>query len=306
MQYRGARMKITVVIPTYQRERVLLDTIDQLLNLDPPPLEILIIDQTSDHEPITARALALHDSQNRIEWIRLRKPSITRAMNTGLKHSSGEVVVFLDDDIIPHPGLIGAHYRAHCQGEDVVAGQVLQPGESPTEVTEPIPFRFNSTRKQHVTEFIGCNFSVNRKLAISLGGFDENFVHVAYRFEAEFANRVLTIGKRILFEPEASVRHLKAERGGTRSYGLHLKTIWPSHSVGAYYFLLRSKNVSRRLLGVVTRPLRAVRTKHHFTHPWWIPATLASEAMGFAWAMWLYLRGPRLLNSTPEVGHKND
>ncbi len=175
---------------------------------------------------------------------------------------------------------------------------MLQPNEEPLlEPSKSKTFRFNSTLRQYITEFIGCNFSVNRTFALSLGGFDENFVHVAYRYEAEFAGRALTSGERIYFEPDASVRHLKAERGGTRSFGHHLRTIRPSHAVGAYYFLLRSKNGSGRLLSFIGRPLRAVRTKHHLIHPWWIPATLASEAIGFAWAVCLYLRGPRLINN---------
>jgi GT2 family glycosyltransferase len=153
---------------------------------------------------------------------------------------------------------------------------------------------------------MGGNFSINRRLALDLGGFDENFVHVAYRFEAEFAERVLATGRRIFFEPDASIRHLKAERGGTRSYGHHLTTIRPSHSVGAYYFLLRSNKVSRRLLNLLRRPFRAIRTKHHATHPWWIPVTLASEGMGLVWAVFLYFRGPRLLNSTRHTAVTHD
>jgi GT2 family glycosyltransferase len=148
---------------------------------------------------------------------------------------------------------------------------------------------------------MGGNFSIRRELALRLGGFDENFVHVAYRFEAEFAKRALGAGWQIFFEPRASIRHLKAGTGGTRSYGNHLRTIRPSHSVGEYYFLLRSEKGLRRVLDLVSRTTRAVTTKHHVSHPWWIPATLAAETMGFIWAVRLHLRGPRLLNSQDSV-----
>jgi GT2 family glycosyltransferase len=228
-------------------------------------------------------------------------PSITGAMNVGLHEARHPILLFLDDDIIPHQKLIAAHIHAHQQGEQIVSGQVLQPGEKPLTDDGSSAFRFASSRKQHITELMGGNFSICRQLALSLGGFDENFVHVAYRFEAEFARRALRAGAQILFEPEASIQHLKAAKGGTRSYGNHLTTIGPSHSVGAYYFLLSAEKGSRRAIGLVSRPLRAVRTKHHATHPWWIPATLAAEVMGFIWAVFLYLRGPRLLNSQDSV-----
>lgn len=290
------RISISAVIPTYRREKVLLNTIDYLLNLNPTPDEILIVDQTPRHESATARALEWYESEKRIRWIRLPQPSITHAMNTGLERALGEAVLFLDDDIIPHQELIAAHIDAHGRGEQIVAGQVLQPGELPVQDEGELrEFQFVSGRRQYITELMGGNFSIRRNLALRLGGFDENFVHVAYRFEAEFAGRALAAGGRILFEPQASIRHLKAGGGGTRSFGHHLKTIRPSHSVGAYYFLLRSERVSRRLLSLLSRPFRAVRTKHHFIHPWWIPATLAAEVMGFFWAVFLYLRGPRLL-----------
>ncbi len=298
------KISISVVIPTYEREKVLLDTIEYLLHLDPAPGEILIVDQTLKHKPATLQLLERHEREKRIRWIRLRKPSITQAMNVGLEQAMSDVILFLDDDIIPHANLIAAHLSAHADGHNIVAGQVLQPGEKALSQSENSrAFRFASSKKQFITELMGGNFSIKRLLALGLGGFDENFVHVAYRFEAEFAQRALAAGEQIFFEPDATIRHLKAERGGTRSYGRHLTTIRPSHSVGAYYFLLRSTNVSRRLLNMLSRPWNAVRTRHHLMHPWWIPATLASEAMGFAWAVFLYLRGPRLLNSTLAVDH---
>ena len=288
---------LSVVIPTYRREGVLIDTVEYLLGLRPGPAEILLVDQTARHEEETESRLEKLQRGGVVRRIRLERPSITGAMNDGLRQARCEVVLFLDDDIIPDAALIAAHAAAHERGERIVAGQVLQPGESPLRDDEgPGDFRFASSKRQYVAELMGGNFSIRRDLALGLGGFDENFVHVAYRFEAEFAGRALAAGERILFEPGASIKHLKAGSGGTRAFGHHLTTIRPSHSVGAYYFLLRSKNASRRLINLLGRPLRAVRTKHHITHPWWIPATLAAEAMGFVWALFLCLRGPRLID----------
>lgn len=291
-------LSISVVIPTYQRERVLVETVDYLLELQPGPPEIVVVDQTVRHEPDTHRALAELESAEKIRWIRLAPPSITHAMNVGLQEARNEIVMFLDDDIIPGADLIAAHARAHTRGRNIVAGQVLQPGEEPLTGDErPGEFQFFSNRAQFITELMGGNFSINRRLALELGGFDENFVHVAYRFEAEFAARAMAVGERIWFEPQASIRHLRVSSGGTRSYGDHLKTIKPSHSVGAYYYLLRSKGIQRRLRKILARPLRAIRTRHHLSHPWWIPGTLFAEAWGFLWAVALAARGPRLIGT---------
>jgi GT2 family glycosyltransferase len=301
-----ADASISVVIPTYRRERVLLDTIDYLVRLDPGGKEIVIVDQTEEHSAETASALQELANVEQVRWLRLAEPSIPHAMNAGLKEASHEIVLFLDDDLIPGPDLIAAHQRAHSEGHNIVAGQVLQPGETPTSEEEGArEFLFRSNRGQFINELMGGNFSIKRGLALKLGGFDENFVHVAYRFEAEFAERALRAGERIWFEPEASIRHLKAGSGGTRAYGHHLRSIRPSHSVGEYYYLLRSKETPNRLLKMMGRPLRAIRTRHHLSHPWWIPPTLVAEAAGFFWAVGLALRGPRLMREqAPEPGAK--
>jgi GT2 family glycosyltransferase len=142
---------------------------------------------------------------------------------------------------------------------------------------------------------MGGNFSVARRSAIDAGGFDENFVRVAYRFEAEFAHRWRALGRRIWFEPSACIHHLKAGSGGTRSFGEHLTSWRPDHAVGAYYYSLRT----RAWREFTARPLRAVTTRYHLAHPWRIPGTLLAEFGGMAWALRLFLRGPRRV-SAPE------
>lgn len=287
------KAQLSAVIPTYGRDDVLLDTIGYLGNLDPAPAEILIIDQTSRHSPSTAQTLEILSASGRIRWIRLDRPSIPHAMNVGLLRARAPVVLFLDDDIVPGSQLIRAHTRAHEQSA-VVVGQVLQPGEEPT-TTATSSFHFYSDRPQWITDLMAGNFSIRRELALDLGGFDENFVRAAYRFETEFAERIRSSGKKILFEPRASIRHLRASRGGTRAYGHHLRTARPGHAVGAYYHVLRSRDGGSRLAGIAHRFVSSIRTRHHLVRPWWIPATIAAEILGFFWGLRLFLRGPRLL-----------
>lgn len=296
--------QVSVVFPTYGRESVLVDSVRAVLALAEPPFELLLIDQTPRHEPQTDAVLAGLEAQGKIRWIRLAQPSITRAMNTGLREARGEVVLFLDDDIIPHPGLIAAHREVH---EDVsrpshermlAAGRVLQPWH--LDGSRPID-RMASSEPGIVNEFMGGNFSVRRKAALALGGFDERFVRVAYRFEAEFAQRAHQAGWRFPFVPQATIRHLRAERGGTRSYGDHLRTAAPGHAVGLYYFLLRTRPAGwwHQLLWA---PIRAVKTRYHLRHPWWIPPVLIAQLCGLIWALLLYARGPGLIVDRPPAG----
>jgi GT2 family glycosyltransferase len=290
-------LPITIAIPTYRREQVLADTIGYLLQLEQKAAEILVIDQTIEHSPEVDASLHRWDASGEIRWLRLPRPSIPGAMNRALLSARFEVVLFLDDDIVPSPGLAAAHFDAHRQGHRLVAGRVLQPWDDdsaggPWEVSQ-----FASSESREIDEFMGGNFSVHRPDALGLGGFDENFVRVAYRFEREFADRWTTSGGRIHFCPDAAIRHLKVASGGTRSFGDHLRTLLPAHTVGGYYYLLRSRRPSGRAGEFFGRPLRAVATRHHLRRPWWIPVTLASELSGMAWALILNARGPRYCRS---------
>jgi len=230
----------------------------------------------------------------------LERPSIPHAMNVGLRQASNDIVLFVDDDVAPEKNLVAAHYEAHEDDRiGLVAGRVIQPWyvEAPPQ-EDGAPFRFSSNKRQRVTEFMGGNFSVRRSLAIELGGFDENFVHVAYRYEREFSERVIASSNKILFEPAATVHHLHTNRGGTRSYGNQLRTIRPSHAVGEYYFLLRSQYTRFKVLKLMWHPIRGIRTRHHLCNPWWIPVTLIAELSAFLWALLLTIKGPRYISDT--------
>ncbi len=77
-------LPVTIAIPTYRREQVLIDTIECLFRLDPGAAEILVLDQTTEHTPQTDAVAAGLDRRRQIRWLRLPEPSIPRAMNQGL------------------------------------------------------------------------------------------------------------------------------------------------------------------------------------------------------------------------------
>ena len=277
----------------------MVDTVRQLQRLECRAVEILVIDQTEKHEAEVGEALRAMSHAGEIRWLRLPRPSIPHAMNEALRCARADIVLFLDDDVEVGVSIVKAHQAAYASpGVAVVVGQIIQPWEEvlPSGTSNKgAVFRFNSSDRCQITTVMAGNMSVRRDAAVKLGGFDENFVHVAYRFESEFAERVVEAGHAILFEPAATLRHLKVPHGGTRSFGRHLTTARPSHAVGEYYYLLRGWRKSGRLWQLAARPLRAVSTRHHLRRPWWIPVTLTAELLGFGWALVLALRGPRYM-----------
>lgn len=290
-------LPLTVIVPTFRREQVLVDTLTDLLSLNQAPAEILVLDQTERHEPETNEFLTTQAGLGKIRWLRLHEPSIPKAMNRGLLEASQDIVLFVDDDIRPDQAIVSAHHAAHrAHAGILVAGRILQPWDEGLDYSADSRFHFATLKPRWIRGFMGGNFSIERSVAIALGGFDENFVRVAYKFEAEFAHRLLSKGLRILFEPAACLHHLKASAGGTRTFGEHLTTWRPDHAVGAYYYGLRT----RTLREFLTRPCRAIATRYHLRHPWRIPGTLLAELSGMLWALGLFARGPRRLKRTVE------
>jgi len=293
----------SVAIPTYQREEVLLTTLNTLFKQRSLFYELLVLDQTLQHNPNVQSELQKWGEQSMIRWIRLQKPSIPAAMNKALLIAESEIILFLDDDIIPSEELIKGHLNGYSEDANIwaVAGRVIQPWQSDTSPEKnkkshgngSAAFNFNSTQRQFVREVMAGNLSILRRKAVEIGGFDENFVGAAYRFETEFAERLIRKGGKILFEPSASIRHLKATDGGTRSFGDFRKTILPHHSVGAYYYFLRSGKST--ILSCASRFFRSIYTKHHLFKPWWIPVTLMAEFSGFIWALFLAVKGPKYI-----------
>jgi glycosyltransferase involved in cell wall biosynthesis len=289
---------VSVVIPTYNRNRILISTLKCIIKQLPPFHELLVIDQTSLHDYDTEKILEKYDSKNFIRWIRLKYPSIPKAMNTGLLHASHEIILFLDDDIIPNQNLVATHVFSHNHSDaDLVAGRVIQPWDPEFKSEDCRVFPFTMKCKHWTDEFMGGNFSVRRSAAIKIGGFDENFVKVAYRFERDFADRLITAGGKILFEPSAIIKHLKLPNGGTRSYGNHLTTIKPNHAVGEYYYVLKHSKHSKRFWYILKRPFREVRTRFHLRKPWWIPIKLIGEIRALLQAISLYKNGPKYIQT---------
>jgi GT2 family glycosyltransferase len=296
---------VTVAIPTYQRGAALVDSISRLLALTPPPAEILAIDQTSKHPPEIESTLHRLVSERRLKWLRLPEPCIPAAMNRALLDARHELILFLDDDVIPTDELIAAHAWNYENPEVwCVVGQILEADESPTVFEDRAPaeglnadldFPFYSAVRQRIRNVMAGNLSVLRNHAMEVGGFDENFVGAGYRFETDFARRILAAGGEVWFEPAATVQHLKLATGGLRSYGDHLRSSNPAHSVGDYYFAYRNGSGAERALYILGRLRKSVLNRFTLTRPWWILPKLLGEFRGLKRARQLSRQQPRLL-----------
>jgi glycosyltransferase involved in cell wall biosynthesis len=109
-------MRFTIIIPTYNEETDIGDTLEALLNLDYPDQEIIVVDDSTDRTPEIVRRYA-------DKGVRLIHPGgggRCEARNIGIREASGEVLVVLNADVrLPGDFLqrLVYHYR---QGADYV------------------------------------------------------------------------------------------------------------------------------------------------------------------------------------------
>lgn len=283
---------VSICIPTYERGSVLVETLEALVG---QAGELLVVDQTPQYPPDIAARLEAWNRSGAVRWIRLTRPAIPRAMNTGLQCARRPLTLFLDDDIEPQAGLVAAHAQGYAADQVWgVAGQVLQPGEAPGPPRSYtrcgfrayLDFPFHSNEPAVIANGMAGNLSVRRDRALQVGGFNESFQGVAYRFETEFCRRLCRFGGEIRFDPAASIRHLRAQRGGTRSLGNHLTSASPDFGVGDYYFAMHDGTVGAWAYAL-RRPWREIATRFHLRQPWWIPVKLLGElrAMRRAYAL---------------------
>jgi len=93
----GAQQQVTVLIPAFNEEKVIVTTIERILASDYPNMEVLVIDDGSkDHTAYIVRSHFLNES--RVGVISIPNGGKANALNVGLANAQGEVVVALDAD----------------------------------------------------------------------------------------------------------------------------------------------------------------------------------------------------------------
>lgn len=218
---------ITVAIPTLGRFEVVRDTIGALLRGSVLPTEILVSDQNSP--PISELDHYLQDCPTLVRHIRTEPKGVVFNMNRLSREAVGEIILFLDDDIIPSPVLVEAHLANYADDSVyAVAGRVEQPsGDRPPEKvkrtgqfskwTGQMTFHYNGLIRQVCDFAPGGNMSFVRARLLEAGGFDEGFIGNGYFFESDGSlTFVRKFPGKMVFDPKAELKHLAAPRGGAR------------------------------------------------------------------------------------------
>ncbi|HEV3351775.1 MAG TPA: glycosyltransferase [Acidimicrobiales bacterium] len=111
--------KVTVVVPTFRRPDGLARALRALARqVDPGQAwDVVVVDNGDGRETAAAFETTVADFPVPASLVSERRAGATYARNAGIAHAAGDIVAFLDDDVVPAPD-----WLAHLV-EPIVAGR---------------------------------------------------------------------------------------------------------------------------------------------------------------------------------------
>jgi GT2 family glycosyltransferase len=222
------KVRFSVVIPTLRRLDVLRDTLESLLACEPPPDELILVD-ADPHlgAEVVAREIERRPGAPPVRYIRAER-SLTAQRNRGIEAASGDVIVFLDDDVVVPTTTLTKLADAYKDAAVVGAtGRIIEPddariGNQRSRLRRWLPGggregeftrygypRYLQTLDQprDVEYMLGCFMSARREIAAQVA-FDENIGAYALCEDEDFSYRLSRRG-RIRYLPDLVVHHHK-------------------------------------------------------------------------------------------------
>ena len=191
-------MNVSVVIATRNRAELLDGALASLrAQVGAGDLDLVVVDNGStDATPIVARKHAATS-------VYVGEPNRGKARNAGVAAAVGDLVLFVDDDVVVPPFFVSAHVRAHAGAMEprVVSGPIIN---VPSAEVRPAPTVLNASG----AFFCTCNVSLPKSAFVAAGGFDESFDLYGWE-DTELGVRLRAHGAKRRFAWDAYLWHIK-------------------------------------------------------------------------------------------------
>jgi Predicted glycosyltransferases len=229
---------ISVVVPTYHRNDLLMRCLDRLApgvqTLPAEQYEVLVCD---DGRQTTAREMVA-ERYPFARWFQGPGKGPGPNRNVGAREARGEFVAFVDDDCVPSPNWLAAFAAVVKPEVDVYEGRT----------TCELGIR-NALEDSPCNEVGGalwtCNLMIRRSAFWTLGGFDENF---RIQEDLDLRLRIVQTGVSCTFVPAAVVDHPpRPIRWGRQNHN------FDRDLVAVWFKSGQTESIRRRLLRFVFR-----------------------------------------------------
>ena len=131
MSQRGESVDVSVIIPTYNRARLVVEAIESVLRQTAPPQEIIVVDDGSSDD--TLERLAPYE--HRVIVVKAKHGGVAHARNEGMRKATGTYVAFLDSDdrYLPHKLAVQVQILEHFPDVGMVCSEFSRFGDGMTE-----------------------------------------------------------------------------------------------------------------------------------------------------------------------------
>jgi GT2 family glycosyltransferase len=224
-------IKVSVIIPTYYRYKYLSGLLEMLIKQTYVDFEVIVADQTPE-ESRPAGYYEKFQSKINLNVLFVKEPSLTRPRNIAVKHANGEILLFLDDDIIIKKNFIESHVEVmKSENVDVVNGGTSKnenlPKDFPWDVRLFSPVRFFLSAPNYKWEGMmmsisSCNVSMKKKSFLLVEGFDEKLPRMV---DFELGYRLYKSGAKIYYSYKPFAMHLRGEGGSRKNPKNHNKLV---------------------------------------------------------------------------------
>lgn len=207
---------VAIVIPTRNRHQLLKRCLRRLIAYVGAHPECSIV--VSDDGNASETRAVLKEGFGIVAVIQGPHQGPAANRNCGASHSTGDLIVFLDDDCIPSENLIGSYQEAAMRNPEigVFEGRISAKGE------------LSSFADAFVTNETGgylwsCNFAIRRELFLKVKGFDARYPFAAME-DVDLHQRIKTLSA-VPFLPDAMVWHEIERRIGWRVVQHHALSV---------------------------------------------------------------------------------
>ncbi|MBV9175284.1 MAG: glycosyltransferase [Chloroflexi bacterium] len=206
---------VSIVVPTYNRRESLHRLLTALAEQTYPTnaFEVIVIDDGStDGTRDLLKSVRVPYSLGSFEQ---EHHGPAEARNFGASRAAGDLVLFLDDDVVPCRELISVHVATHTAHGPLAV--VIGPMSAPTDwqrsawvrwEEEKLEWQYEAMRagvwRATERQFYTANSSLSRDLFARAGGFDSTFKRAE---DVELGYRLRNVGAQFVFTPEADVLH---------------------------------------------------------------------------------------------------
>jgi glycosyltransferase involved in cell wall biosynthesis len=199
-------MRATIQLCTYNRAALLERVLDACFEQTVPEgaYEVVLVNDgsTDDTPAVIERAR----SRVRGSFAVVDQPNsgLAKGRNAGIARSTGERIIFIDDDVLPLPNFVAEHLRSHAAHPQAI----VRGGAINVENFDVLPPPVWGIKDYSGNYFWTTNVSVPLATIRDIGGFNESFSEYGWE-DIDVGLRLRIRGVRAVFNPKALAYHFK-------------------------------------------------------------------------------------------------